>query len=160
MGRCFGIYCNQQLRWDGDGFEAWVEFLSHRKGYGQVLRYGYDFKLFCMILNRIHGVGILDEMKVVVSPILHWLCRISPRQVWETEDMNVDAGQPAHVNNCWEYSESNLRPVAGLGHRKASYFLVSDSNPFPWNPCMYIHCMYIHCIYIHTLYIYIYTHHI
>ena len=47
--------------------------------------------------------------------------------------MNVDAGQPAHVNNCCDYSESNLRPVAGLGHtsRKASYFLVSDSNPFP-----------------------------
>ena len=45
--------------------------------------------------------------------------------------MNVDAGQPAHVNNCWEYSESNLRPLAGLGHRKASYFLVSASNPFP-----------------------------
>ena len=64
---------------------------------------------------------------------------------------------------CWEYSESNLRPLAGLGHRKASYFLVSDSNPFPWNPCMYIHCICIHCIYIHCIYIhciYIYTHHI
>jgi hypothetical protein len=60
---------------------------------------------------------------------------------------------------CWEYSESNLRPLAGLGHRKASYFLVSDSNPFPWNPCMYIHCICIHCIYIHCIYIHcIYIH--
>ena len=145
--------------WWRQGFEAWVEFLSHRKGYGQVLR-GMAMISSYSAWFWIHGVGILDEMEVFVSPILHWLCRISPRQVWETEDMNVDAGQPAHVNNCWEYSESNLRPLAGLGHRKASYFLVSASNPFPWNPCMYIHCICIYCIYIHCIYIhciYVYT---